>query len=46
MFRDLFLRFYSPQIIQKVDLLRTEGINITELIEKFILNYEIGGKNA
>lgn len=46
MFRDLFIRLYSPNCIKKIDLMRAKGLDITNLIEKFILSYEIGGENA
>lgn len=46
MYRDLFIRFYLPELIKKVDLLRKKGIDITKLFEEFISNYKIGEENA
>ena len=41
MYRDVFIRVYDVEAITKVDLLREKGINITELLVKAIIEYEI-----
>lgn len=41
MYRDVFIRVYDVEAIAKVDELRKNGINLTELLVKAIIEYEI-----
>lgn len=41
MYRDVVIRVYDVKAISKVDALRENGINITELLIKAIIEYEI-----
>lgn len=41
MYRDVTIRAYDEEIIRKIDELRENGINITELLLKAIMQAEI-----
>jgi len=41
MYRDITIRAYSDEDINKIDRLRAVGVNITELVLKAIRDYEI-----
>ena len=41
MYRDVFVRVYDVEAISKVDALRENGINLTELVLNAIKDYQL-----
>ena len=41
MYRDVAIRAYDEEIIKKIDELRENGVNITELLLKAIKEYQL-----
>jgi hypothetical protein len=41
MYRDVFIRAYGDEEIEKIDQLRQAGINLTELLLNPIMEYKI-----
>ena len=41
MYRDLYARAYDEEIIEKIDKLRENGVNMTELVLNAIKDYQL-----
>lgn len=41
MYRDVFIRAYGEEEIEKIDQLRQAGVNLTELLLNAIMEYKI-----
>lgn len=44
MYREIIIRAYSEEEIKKIDLIRSQGVNITELLLSAIMQIEIKPK--
>lgn len=44
MYREIIIRTYSEEEIEKIDLIRSQGINITELVLSAIMSLDIKPK--